>query len=1010
MDPAQITDRRVKLALEALRKGEDLSPSELLDLRVLHQRLEAEQRPPTEANRQWALRRLLAGLVRDRLVLARGGQGGVAQNDASPKAAAAPQPADDRAPFDRLSPEQVGARLAEDFAAGEPDREAWSCLYHRYTALEPWKVAEIARVGQPGITHAARQVNRRSQRGLSLLTEVLRGLEEAALAALPPGAPAPARSAPRHNLPRRLSSFVGRGEAVGALRRLVLRSGFVTLTGPGGVGKTRLAEAVAEGLVEHYPDGVWWVEVAELSEDAALAPAIARVLEIPEQTARPMLELLGESLAERRLLLVLDNCEHLVAACRELAETLLARCPGLALLATSREPLHREGERIWEVPPLGFPAEEAEALPEALADFEAIRLFVERAEAANRAFRLSEANAASVAALCRALQGMPLAIELAAARTRALPVELILAQLADPLPLLTRGPPEAPERQRTLRAAIAWSHALLTEAEKQLFARLAVFRGGWTQDAAAAVCAGGLVRAEDLPALLYDLADKSLVVADIRDEKLRMRFLDTIRAFALEQLEAGGEQVAVSESHGAYFRDLAERAEPELTGAEQVAWLRRLDEEQANLWAALGWYERRGAVEDGLRMGGALWRFWYRHGDIVEGRGRLKRLLERANEQGRELTMAKALHAAGTLATYQSDFEAAERWLAEARQIRRALAEPILLAETITNLGNLAYLRGDYPHAQSQYIDSLTIARAEGAHKLMTTLLSNLSDLAFMRSDYAEARVLQEESLQVAIRLGDISTIAACHHRLGTLAHMQQDFVAAETHYREGLDLALRLGDEPSEAQIRKDLGHLALDSGDSETAKAAFEACVRLDRRLGDQWGLCQALNGLGRAELDGGDLDRASDLLHEALDVARMAENHAAASDALHDLGLLAWRQGDRLSARQHMTDALDKGQRVGTAHILLRWIEGIVELDLADGHRQRALLLDAACRAQRQRLGASRRPSPQARQLAEAWNTVPLPEQTDLERRGAAIALSEAVSLAIQWSSEASVAVGQ
>lgn len=992
MDPAQITERRVKIALEALRKGGDLRPSELLELRAIQHRLAAEGRSSTEANRQWALGQLLAGLVRERLAAARGG-------------------ALQAVALDRLPPEQEAARLAEDFAAGQPDREAWSCLYHRYTALRTWKVANIATIGQPGIAHATRQVNRRSQRGLTLLTQILREREQAAEAELPDARPA-ASEAPRHNLPHRRSSFVGRGAAVAELRRLVLTSGFVTLTGPGGVGKTRLAEVVAEGLVDHHPDGVWWIELSEIAEEAALAPAIARVLAIPEQPGRPMEEQLVEALTGRRMLLILDNCEHRIEACRALAGMLLPRCRGLALLATSREPLHLAGERIWEVPALALPPTEIAPSPEALADFEAVRLFVERAEAANRGFRLGAANAAAVLELCRRLQGMPLAIELAAARTRALPVELILAQLADPLPLLTRGPPGVPERQRSLRAAIAWSHALLTETEKQLFARLAVFRGGWTREAAAAICAGGLVRAEDIPDLLYSLTDKSLAVADLHEGALRMRYLETIRHFALEQLESSGAQAATAERHALHFRDLAERAEPELTGAEQRAWLRRLHEEQANLWVALAWCERHEALEDGLRMGGALWRFWYMHGDLVEGRDRLERLLLAVEGSTAALVdsaiLAKALHAAGTLATSQADYAEAEAWLSAALRIREALEDTLGTAATSNNLGNLAYLRGDYDRAAVWYRDSLSSARAIGNLRMTTALLSNLADLAFIQSDYTEARSLQEACLQVAAELGDRSTIAACHHRLGSLDHMSHNFASAEVQYREALGLSIDLGDLPNEAQVLDNMGRLAHDRGDLDAARAAFEASLQRYRQTGDQWGACLVLVNLGMTELDLGAFEAAAERFQESMVAARRAENRFAEADALHGLGLIALRQGDLRLARQRMIEAMDLGRGVAARNILARWLDGFIELALAEENRECALVLDVACRALRQSLGIARMAGRIEGLLAEAWSTVPLAERCFLERRGASLTLDEALDLASEWPSSAAIAV--
>jgi non-specific serine/threonine protein kinase len=392
----------------------------------------------------------------------------------------------------------------------------------------------------------------------------------------------------------------------------------VTLTGAGGCGKTRLALQVARAVLDHYPDGAWLVELAPLSDPGLVPRAVASVLGVSESPDRPLVTALAEFLGTKSLLLILDNCEHLVAACAELAEALLRHCPNLRILATSREVLAAAGEATWRVPSLQAPSVESAAAPGAMAglrpgprapqllEFEAIRLFVERAAAMGAGFGVTEENALAVAEVCRRLDGIPLAIELAAARVKVFAVEQIAAGLDDCLRLLASGQRTAVPRQQTLRATVDWSYGLLSEPERALLRRLAVFAGGWTFEAAEAVCVGEGIAAHAVLDLLAMLVDKSLVQAEERQGTVRYRLLETIRQYAREKLEEAGEAERTQDRHLAYFLDLAEEGDPKLRGPEQRVWLDRLDVEHDNLRAALHWSLTAGAGESALRLCGAL--------------------------------------------------------------------------------------------------------------------------------------------------------------------------------------------------------------------------------------------------------------------------------------------------------------------------------------------------------------------------------------------------------------------
>lgn len=423
-----------------------------------------------------------------------------------------------------------------------------------------------------------------------------------------------------NNLPMQLTSFIGREREMGEIRALLSRSRLLTLVGSGGSGKTRLALQVAAELLEAYKDGVWLVELAALTDAGLLAQTVAAALNLREQPGRTVEATLTDYLQPRQILLVLDNCEHLLLACAELGEGLLRTCPQLRLLSTSRESLAISGELTYRVP--SFAVTELRQLTsvDALIQNEAVRLFVDRATLAAPAFKLTERNVAAVAQICDRLDGIPLAIELAAGRMKGMSVEQIAARLDDRFRLLTGGSRTALPRQQTLRATMDWSHEMLSDSERTVLRRLSVFAGGWTLEAAEAVCAGDGPEPGDVLDLVTHLVDKSLVFMEAPDGEARHRFLETIRQYARDRLMEASEADRVRDRHRDWCIQLAEQAEPHLTSAAQAVWFERLELENHNLRAALEWTKAGGAPEMGLRLAGPLWRFWNVHGYWREGR------------------------------------------------------------------------------------------------------------------------------------------------------------------------------------------------------------------------------------------------------------------------------------------------------------------------------------------------------------------------------------------------------
>jgi len=697
-------------------------------------------------------------------------------------------------------------------------------------------------------------------------------LRAAPTTALPPPAPPPVAppAAPRHNLPIALSSFIGREHERERVGELLVAHRLVTLVGTGGVGKTRLALAVAEDRLDTFPDGVWLVELAPLADPALVPAALAQVLGLREEPGRPILETLSNHLKAQHLLLILDNCEHLVAACAALAAALLRACSEVRTLATSREALGVGGERRYRVPSLSVPDPKHLPAPDLAGSYEAVQLFVERATERRDDFALTEGNARAIAEVCAHLDGVPLAIELAAARAGSLSVAVIAVRLDERFRLLTGGSRDLPSRQRTLRAALDWSWELLTTEERALLARLAVFAGGWGLEAAEVVCAGEGVAPWAVLDGLDALVGKSLVQVDETGEEAgRYRLLETVRQYAAERLEELDQAAAARDRHLAWCLALAEQAEPELRGPEQGVWLRRLETEHDNLRAALGWARERRAGEEDLRLAAALWRFWEMRAYFGEGLGRLEEALVRGAGSAPGVR-AMALNGAGMLASRRGDFARAKALHEEALALRRALGDTPGLAASLNNLGNIAYYQGDWTRTVALYEESLALYR-ELRHTVgIATGLNNLAVLAADMGNIERAMTLHEEGLAMCHERGDTWGIALALGNLGELAERQGDYARALAMHEESLALYRQLGDTNGIAWSLGNLGLLAADMNDHGRAMALHEEGLALYRQLGDKWGIAWSLGNLGSAARQD-DEGRSRRLQQEGLALAR-------------------------------------------------------------------------------------------------------------------------------------------
>jgi predicted ATPase/class 3 adenylate cyclase len=634
------------------------------------------------------------------------------------------------------------------------------------------------------------------------------------------------------NLPLERSSFVGRVHEVGEVTALLERVRLLTLTGPGGIGKTRLALKVAEGQLGRFADGVYLTDLSPITDPSLVPAAIAEALMVREEAARDILESVTDYFRDRELLLVLDNFEQ-VAESSTTVGRLIDAAPRLRVLATSRVPLHLSGEQEFPVPPLSLPDRLRSSDVESLAGNEAVTLFIQRAAAVRPGMQLTADNAPTVARIALKLDGIPLAIELAASRVKFLAPDAILARLGTRLSLLTTGASDLPERQRTLRGTIEWSYDLLEAEEQRLLARLGTFSGGWTLDAAEVVCGSGIDR--EVIDALATLVDHSMVgPGEAGNGEPRFAMLETIREFAVERLEASGEADELKRRHAEYFRSLAEEAELHLTRDDRIAWLARLEPENDNLRAALDRAEGTGDVRTGLRTAAAIWRFWQQRGQLSEGRGRLERLLAMPAAEARGPVRARALGALGGIAYWQNDYPATRSAYEEAVAIAREVGDPRLLASALLDLSYVPYLEGSPEDAEPILREGLAAAEEGGDRVLIADFWSNIAFLDVVRGNPAAAIPLRRRAIEIfrdegaTWKLGDY---------LGGLAMIMRsigDLDAARGHLREALQIFAQARDGLSISMGLTSLALIANDEGRHERAARLLGASARIRDELG--------------------------------------------------------------------------------------------------------------------------------------------------------------------------------
>ena len=753
----------------------------------------------------------------------------------------------------------------------------------------------------------AKDVTRRT----ATVDEILTALEDALHVRVP------VRKETPNNLPSQLSSFVGRTRQKAEILGRIGGERLLTLTGVGGGGKTRLALEVARASLDRFADGVWFIELAPLTDPGQLPSRLLRVLGGREEPGRDVLSILVELLRTRTTLLVLDDCEtHLDAAAR-LAEELLSACGGLSVLATSREALGLSGESIYQLPSLAVPQGERVPPMAELLEFEAIQLFEARARSVRPDFGIVPENAAAVHQICQRLDGIPLAIELAAARVRVLSPEAIAERLDDRFRLLTSSKRGGDPRHQTLRALIDWSYDHLDPGEQSTLDRLSIFAGGWELEACERICVGEDVEEWEILDHISNLVDKSLVEVDTaaseRTGRTRYRLLQTIRAYARERLEARGGEVELRRRHRDHFLGLAERGVPELTGKEQALWLRLLAADHHNFRVALAALPGGNDLDRRLELGGTLGRYWAIRGHWSEGRSTLEDLLE--GEVPRTRAAALALNWAGNFAKLQGDVPAAQNLLERSLEIRREIGDEPGVASSLHNLGNVVKDGGDRARARELYEESRSIYEKLNDENGIAITSGALGMIAVMEGDLVTAGARFGESLALREKLQDRHEMAFCLNNLGWVAEAQGDLEAAAERQRAALDIHRELGQRLGVAASLTNLANLANKMDDLPSAQASYEEALTLVRELGDRRGEATILNNLGDLDLMRGDLDRSEQHYRESLGILASLRDRTTLPHLVRALGGVADRRGDDKRAACLLAAAEGLRESVGT-----------------------------------------------------------------------------------------------
>lgn len=718
-----------------------------------------------------------------------------------------------------------------------------------------------------------------------------------------------------NNLPVQRTSFVGREKEITEVKSLLEHTRLLTLTGAGGTGKTRISLQTAADLLELYPDGIWLVELAPRTDPNLVLQAVAEVMGVYEERGKPLSSSLLTALKTRHVLLVLDNCEHLIVGCRSVVSDIIRVCPNVRIMASSREPLGVSGEQIYRVPSLALPERITSQKAEDMAKYEALSLFEERAKQVMPTFSIRDENLRFVIEICRRLDGIPLAIELAAARARTLPVDEILTRLDNRFALLTGGPHDVSSRQQTLQALIDWSYDLLNERERSTLLNLSVFSGGWTLAAASSVCAADGVSQDSAVDVITDLVDKSLVIykeGNIDDRRYRLQ--ETVQQYARERLQGSGVEEDVCQRHCDCFLAQAENADAQLRGPKQQEWLERVEIEHDNFRAALSWcqqkFEDRDAtarIQMGVRIAGALGRFWMVRGYWTEGRRLIA--LQLANIPDiPSPAQSKAMYWAAMLASRQGDYGAAQSLFQQSLEISREMQDEQGMAWALCGYAQTILYYGDYDEAQVLFQQSLGFSRKLKDQAGISDALSGLGDVAYSTKEYKKAGELYQQGLEIENQLEGKQGIASFIHKLASVAFYLDGLDAARELWEKSLEISRQIGNPASIATTIRNLAIVAENQLGPEVARELYGQALEIRRGLGDRAGIADGLKDLGDSAYKQNDYTAARELYGQDLEIRRELKDKAGIVASLNSLGGVAFNQDDYATARGFYQQSLE------------------------------------------------------------------------------------------------------
>ncbi len=742
-----------------------------------------------------------------------------------------------------------------------------------------------------------------------------------------------------NNLPIQLTSFIGREEEMKKIKNLLKQTSLLTLTGPGGTGKTRLSLQVAADVIDEFENGVWFVELASLHEPDLLPNIIMQALEISEQPKQDVIVTLSDHLKEKELLIIFDNCEHIITACSKLAEQLLKKSPKLKIIATSREALRCSGEMTFGTLSMTIPDTKSIETPDQLTEYESVRLFIERSLVLNSKFRVTNENAPAVAGICSQLEGIPLAIELAAARTNILSVEKIYERLDDRFKFLTGGKRTALPRQQTLRAMIEWSYDLLSEEERILWKRLSVFSGGWTIEAAEAVCTNDEIAKDDLLDILASLTEKSIVIAG--DENERFRMLETIRQYGEYQLKDTGEFENISGRHLKYYSEFADIPRNYLRGKDAEFWRKVLIDETGNIEKALLWSFENYDGEDGIRLAGAMAYFWQINGYLSKGLRFLESSMEKFKETENYYCI-RVISNLGNFARLSGDFEKAKTHLEKSLHISRQIENKGLICDSQHRLAILEFDIGNFDESRKFYEENLEYYKSIDDKYGISSTLNNLGNIFSTQGYTDKASGMYIESLAIRKEQGDNLGVAVTLCNLGILADEQGDYSRAKALLDESLQIRQVIGDKEGEAVTLSNLGNVAFNMAEYDKAMALYGKCYDIFFEIGNRSGIAESYYNLARSAFELNEYEKSLTLYEKSLDICRELNLDLEIAVCLHGLGIFKLMNKEYSKAKEYYSESLmifsEKRSVIDVSKILV----SIAELETEKGNYQAGAVL--------------------------------------------------------------------